>query len=428
MPVNIALAYHSNNIDDVNKIIDGIKQIRIEPFLISESTPVALHARSTIIQKSSLVIIIASRKFQNDMSCMELLNYAKDLKKKIIMINPNKTYRPFGSLGAIGASSELGVLQVNDDLLLDIGIEKILNYLSNQRPKSMKILADTADENKEDIKLTHSNINANVLISYHSEAKATFDLIKEALNNKKINFIGEECSSGKTSILTSQLLVVLMSSKYEESDYGLLIVETARSKKKPIIPISISKSFKPDKWLGLVIAGKLYYRLFSKEEAYKHFYDSTPMNNFIYSIEAGLSLANLGNRDEIEIASLKKRIDECKSKLPSTNWEQKSIKSINFNLEPVKITLKEPKADHYMHYIHTEVTRLDFKPPIIHYDAFGVPMRVKYDCMISYQWDFQDLVRDMYTDLYTRSLKIWFGKKDIIIIRVSLDNFKNIIF
>jgi hypothetical protein len=410
MPVNIAIAYHSTSTEDMNTISDGIKQIRIESLLISESTPTALHERSIIIQKSSVVIIIASRKFQNDVSCMELLHYAKDLKKKILMINPNKNYKPFGSVGAIGASSELGILQVSDETPLDIGIEKILNYLSNQRPKSTKIATETNDENKKDIILTHSTIKANVLISYHSEAAATFDLIKEALSNKKINFIGEECTNGKSSILTSQLLVVIMSAKYEESDYGLLIVETAKRKKKPIIPVSVKKSFKPDKWLGLVIAGKLYYRLFSKEEAYKQFYDSTPMNNFIYSINAGLSLVNLGNRDEIEIASLKKRLDECKSKLPP-NWEQKPIKSINFNLEPVKVILKEHKANLNMHYVHTEVTRVNFIPPKINYDAFGVPMRTKYDCMISYQWDFQDLVRSVYTDLYMRSLSIWFGKK-----------------
>jgi hypothetical protein len=62
MPVNIAKAYHSTSTEDMNTISDGIKQICIESLLISESTPTALHERSLIIQKSSVVIIIAGRK------------------------------------------------------------------------------------------------------------------------------------------------------------------------------------------------------------------------------------------------------------------------------------------------------------------------------------------------------------------------------
>lgn len=412
MPINVAIAYHSNgNSDAIRDVSDSLKQIKIDAILLNESTPTTLLSRSGIIQACSVLIVVASRNFQNTVSCMELLHYAKDLKKKVVMINPNTNFKPFGSLGAIGASSEFGILQVSENKTLDIQIEKILNYFTNQRPKSSKTLTAIDAENNSKLNLTHSNIKSNVLVSYHAEAAATFDLIKEALNNEKINFLGEECTSGKSSILTSQLLVVIMSAKYEESDYALQIVETAKAKKLPIIPVSISKSFKSDKWLGLVIAGKLYYRLFSKEEAYKQFFDTTPINNFTYGIKFELALSDLNNREQIEIMSLKKRLDECKTKLPP-GWTPKlHLKSEIINSNPVKVTLTEPKADLYLHYIHTELTRMSFNAPKLSYDAYGVPLRKEFDCMISYQWDYQNLVRSIYTDLSTRELNIWFGRK-----------------
>ena len=42
-------------------------------------------------------------------------------------------------------------------------------------------------------------------------------------------------------------------------------------------------------------------------------------------------------------------------------------------------------------------------------DRFGIPVRRRYDVMISYQWANQDLVRDIYMDLkVTANLNVWF--------------------
>ena len=58
-----------------------------------------------------------------------------------------------------------------------------------------------------------------------------------------------------------------MSTDYENNYAGIAIVEAARSMNKVIIPISISKAFKPASWLGLAIAGRLFYRIFDQNQA-----------------------------------------------------------------------------------------------------------------------------------------------------------------
>lgn len=61
-----------------------------------------------------------------------------------------------------------------------------------------------------------------------------------------------------------------------------------------------------------------------------------------------------------------------------------------------------------MAQINYEVTRLEFNPSPIEFDNFGIPIRKKFNCMISYQWGYQDLVREVYTSLSVRGLVTWF--------------------
>ena len=60
-----------------------------------------------------------------------------------------------------------------------------------------------------------------------------------------------------------------------------------------------------------------------------------------------------------------------------------------------------------LNYIHYEVTRLTFEPPPPLFDACGVPIRHKFDVMLSYNWGIQSFVRDVFMDFHMQNLKVW---------------------
>ncbi|CAF3756911.1 unnamed protein product [Rotaria sp. Silwood1] len=51
---------------------------------------------------------------------------------------------------------------------------------------------------------------------------------------------------------------------------------------------------------------------------------------------------------------------------------------------------------------------MDMKAPSPILDEYGLPKRRELDCMISYQWDSQHLVRQFYEDMSMREISTWF--------------------
>ena len=98
-----------------------------------------------------------------------------------------------------------------------------------------------------------------------------------------------------------------------------------------------------------------------------------------------------------------------KNKLSTWPPERKS-RAINA-VEPkqaVRIEIPEPQAQGYFEHTHHSVTRLTFHAPPAILDQYGLPKRRSLDCMISYQWYKQELVRQIYEDLHMRTLQTWF--------------------
>jgi hypothetical protein len=57
--------------------------------------------------------------------------------------------------------------------------------------------------------------------------------------------------------------------------------------------------------------------------------------------------------------------------------------------------------------INYTVQQTFHQPPVL-FDKFGVPIRQKFDCMISYQWDVQEMVKVAYMNLHMKNISIWF--------------------
>lgn len=248
----------------------------------------------------------------------------------------------------------------------------------------------------------------NVIISTHSDSLEIAKIVEEGLKNDGIECKIEETDSGLSSVTVCKVLVVIMSPGYEEDVKARLIVEKARSLELPIVPVSKTRDWKPQKWLGLMIAGVLFFRIINRKKAYEKKYDTSPIQDLGFEVKK--ALADKPKVDEIEnslIESLKKQIEECRTKLGS-DWPPPIKKQTIIVRKPVIVKLDPPKAEIEFTHTHHEITRIELKPPPPVLDEHGRPLRKKFDCMISYNWEIQNLVREIYMDLNMRSLITWF--------------------
>ena len=103
--VHILLAGHSSLRSTSERIRQDLLNEGFSCHLIDESTPRSLSNRAELIQWCDLVVVVINRLYQRTFSCMETLNYAKDIRKPLVSILAEATFRPYGALGAISASA-----------------------------------------------------------------------------------------------------------------------------------------------------------------------------------------------------------------------------------------------------------------------------------------------------------------------------------
>lgn len=288
MSYSILFTYHSSSLFSKD-IIDYLNGKKINVFPLTETTPSELSHRAQLIKTCDCVIVLASRDFQKTNACMETIHFAKDLKKEIYGILTNSNYKPFGALGAILCGSE----HVSYKIYALDNLKNELDLLATEIHNKIKPLKSSNPTNTQFTQSLNPSTNllfvetsncADVLISYHSRTKNIAELIEQALTNKQITYKTEDSSLETSSIKRVKGMIIIMSAEYEENFNCRMVVQKAIELNLKIIPISISKAWKPTDWLGLLIAGKIFYRIFDKEQAYKVKYDSTPMNDLIFSI------------------------------------------------------------------------------------------------------------------------------------------------
>jgi hypothetical protein len=230
--------------------------------------------------------VIANRDYQKSSSCLELLHYARDLKKKIFGINTDpSSFVPFGPLGAIIVGTQFGFLNLTSVDNIQQDLNPLLDAINKlPKPNDAKKMVDFRTPTPS-VNLNFLNEPISVLISCHSDSIAIAKIVEEGVTSSGIACKIEDPASGNSSVSACAVLVVIMSPGYESNELARLIVEKAKSLNKPIIPISKTRSWKPEHWLGLLIAGILFFRIMDKEQAYKHKYDSCPMNDLVFEVK-----------------------------------------------------------------------------------------------------------------------------------------------
>lgn len=250
--------------------------------------------------------------------------------------------------------------------------------------------------------------SCTVLICTTNDGDPVAQLILESLTPTQSSVIVENLSkpNATCSVAKCTVFVPVLTPQLEQTSICQTVFEQARLLSKPIVPVLAVKKWRPKGWLGLVIAGRTFYRIFDQETAYAStsFHDSNPITDLRLDIEvsifmnyrdlsmsftfktASLPAPSEAEREEIEKSALEKEIDECKAKLSIWPPKRKShvINSIEAR-QPVRVQLQGPHADADFDHTHHSITRLTFKAPPAIIDQYGLPKRRPLDCMIRYR-------------------------------------------
>jgi len=126
-----------------------------------------------------------------------------------------------------------------------------------------------------------------VLICTTDDGADVAQLILESLTATQSSVVVENLSktNATCSIDKCTVFVAILTPQLEQSSVCQAAFEQARLLGKAIVPVIAVRKWRPEGWLGLIIAGRIFFRIFDKETAYKPFYDSNRITDLRVEIE-----------------------------------------------------------------------------------------------------------------------------------------------
>jgi hypothetical protein len=130
-----------------------------------------------------------------------------------------------------------------------------------------------------------------ILICTADDGAVVAQLVFESLTATHPSVVVENLSKSNAtcSVAKCTVFVPVLSPQLEQTSLSRAAFEQARLLGKPIIPVIAIKKWRPESWLGLVIAGRTFFRIFDQETAYKPFYDSNRITDLRVDIEVNTS-------------------------------------------------------------------------------------------------------------------------------------------
>jgi hypothetical protein len=182
----------------------------------------------------------------------------------------------------------------------------------------------TSSKEKENIKLDTKHI----MISYHRDSREMCLKIKKELelHGHRVwidieQIHGSSLESMAEAIEQSKCVLMCMSEKYKLSSNCRLEAEYSVQLNKPIVPLIMQKSFKPDGWLGLILGSKIFidFTKYEFEECFRRLKNEIsklePVDEASQSLQSQSSNPPLFSRKSGQLTFLAKLID-TKLELP----------------------------------------------------------------------------------------------------------------
>ncbi|CAF1524797.1 unnamed protein product [Rotaria magnacalcarata] len=412
--INVLISCHHNEKDVAEQLSKQLTNLNFTCYTLTDATPSSIVARANLVRWSDVFISLISRSYQRTFFCMETISYAKYNFKPIVAILAESNFQPYGALGVISAGAVHTMLLHDNDISEDL-LAQLSNTISNQKiNENNKNVTDPAkmEANNDKVNMIHGETQCTILVCTVDDGVTIAQLVYEDFisNNLNVGFENLSKPNAACSVRRCNVLVPILTARFEQTPICRGALEEARQLKKPIVPVIAIKDWRSDDWLGLTIAGCEVFRIFDNDSAYEAFLDSSRMTDLRVDVEIRCRpVPSRAEREKAEIKTLKEKIEECKSKLQTWPPAHKlRTLSILTDRQAVRVTLVEPSTKPDFTYIHQTVSRLDIKAPASMLDEYGFSKRREVDCMISYQWDNHKFVRQIYEDMTMREIRVWF--------------------
>ncbi|CAF4480985.1 unnamed protein product, partial [Rotaria sp. Silwood2] len=261
---NVLITCHTNQQKIAETLRKYLTNLKLTCDILTDIIPQSIVARANLIRWCDVFIVFISRSYQRTFFCMETINYAKDVHKPIIAILAESNFQPYGALGAISASAVRSIILADDD-----------------------ISGDVIETDNDNVNLIHSENQCTILICTVDDGAAVGQLIYNDFGTKNLHvgFENLSKSNSKCSVRQCTLFVPILTPQLEQTPVCRAAFEEARRLQKPIVPAIAIKSWRPEDWLGLTIAGRTFFRIFDKESAYKPFFDSNRITDLRVEVE-----------------------------------------------------------------------------------------------------------------------------------------------
>lgn len=130
-----------------------------------------------------------------------------------------------------------------------------------------------------------------VLIGCTNEGLNVAQILHESLfvHQPSITIENLSKSDGISNVMNCEVFVAVLTPDFENNLMCRMILEEARLADKPIIPVIAVKKWKPTGWLGLITAGRIFFRIFDRETAFQPFYDTNRITDLRVEIEVSFN-------------------------------------------------------------------------------------------------------------------------------------------
>eukprot|EP00301_Raphidiophrys_heterophryoidea_P021343 c5803_g1_i1.p1 GENE.c5803_g1_i1~~c5803_g1_i1.p1 ORF type:complete len:649 (+),score=127.96 c5803_g1_i1:255-1949(+) len=338
---------------------------------------------------------------------MEILHFARALKRPIFAAFAQANYVPTSALGAMSAAAQFSIVVELDSSALGSAVGDLEKAALNlEAPKTGDFPNSSDFSRLERIGLNRPESKYDLYISHDPDTEHIAAMLAQAAQDLGTVRVEKSSEASVEEVSSSKVFIPIYSPEYTANISSRHTVEQARALGIKTVPVIGIDKYNPTGWASLAIAGVLYHVLVSEEQARTKFFDSFPLNDFVYACKSALHPPASEEEKEISLVeSLNKRVEECKIKLAT--WPpaaRPKASQAEIDLYP---TIEIKGTEITMEHINYTVSRLDFAPPKPLFDQQGVPLRHTFDVMFSYEWKSQDLVRQAFMDFRMKNLDGW---------------------
>ncbi len=132
--MNVLITCHSHQQNIAEQLRQSLTNKNFTCYISNETTPQSIVARANLVRWCDVFIVIISRMYQRTFFCMEMINYAKDVRRPIIAIMAESIFQPYGALGAISASAVRSIALGNDGISENV-VTQLSNIIPSQKGK-----------------------------------------------------------------------------------------------------------------------------------------------------------------------------------------------------------------------------------------------------------------------------------------------------